>query len=285
MFVCVALMGCTIRNLPAYERNLPAELDNLISVGDSRSHVHAMLGGPMISAQDYGIEIYKKSGRDWHVDWIFPYLVVPAPGAKVITYVMIVFDSANMVSEVKSDILTNDEGFFPEFSLEANGLKLINSFGVRPNTLLGPKLDLRDQIIANSAERGACFVYFTMLDCPMEHIEIDGKELINFSPFGKYCKDGPGPQINSFIETRVGLGRHEVNVRLSTLTNDKLSHHLACVGGKSFFVRLEGTVTCGKWKWKCVLEGDLVVTDEPPQVSGNNAQFRRILWHEGRWLD
>lgn len=287
------LLGCGVlyehkSDVPDY----PDEVKSTLSIGDTSHKVHSVLGDPLIATPDHRLEVYRKSGSDFAVLWIFfPWVPLPAWDDKVVVVVMILYDDQEIVSDISVGTWKEERHRFGFNSVDADGFSFINTSHKKPATLLGPPISSED-LEAYRADNESCSIIFVMGNCPMEKISLNGHVIADFPYVGMNC----GVEHSTYQPTglrrtlkgnllwkRIKPGTNQIRIQQRILSGN-FDKSFECEPGETVYARLIGK----KWHrepWTFHhLEGSIHITKNTPDnlIEFDGARF--ILWHSGEWF-
>lgn len=286
-----SMPGCgTLYEHEADARDYASQAVPTVVVGDTRDKVRSVLGKPLVDARTIGLEVYRESGRDFVVGWIFvPWAVIPAPGDKAVAVVLVLYDEKQVVTEVASGLWEETNYRFARDSVDAGGFSFVNVSSEEPATLLSPPVASKDEATM-PANDGRCSVFFVMNRCPMETIRLDGRKIADFHLAGQYCRvDGERYQPANhvlygtvlWIQTRPG--KHTINVSQRARFGD-FEKAFECEAGDAVYAELQGRRLVPDAWYVRRLEGSIHITNLPPEKLISQDGKRFILWHEGSWF-
>ena len=289
------LPGCGM--LYEHKSDVPGlqnEVASTLAIGDSRQKVHSLLGEPLVDVPDLGLEVYRKSGRDYAVLWIIaPWVPLPAWGDKTIVVVMVVYDAQGMVEDISVGSWEETRYRYAYASVDAGGFSFLNTSRKGPATLLAPPVS-SGELFATAAGDKTCSLIFVMGRCPMETIVLDGVKIADFPNSGQYCSvDDSGyshaPNQSSHVLygtllwMQVKPGMHQISVG-QRLRSDDFQVSFECRPGETVYAELRGRqYKPDSWHGRR-LEAAINITrgtpDNPDELDGS----RFILWHAGSWF-
>jgi hypothetical protein len=270
--------------------DLPDKVVSTLATGDTREKVRSMLGEPLVDAPALGLEVYRKSGRDFGVAWIIaPWVPVPAWGDKAVVVIMVLYDEHQAVTEIASTVWEETHYRFGGDSADAGGFSFVNVSSEEPATLLSPQIVSQDVAMMLTND-GRCSVFFVMDRCPMETIHLDGREIADFHWAGQYCEvdDARYQPVNHvlygtvlWIQTQPGW--HSIKVSQRALFGD-FEEAFECEAGDAVYAELQGSRLVPDSWYGRRLEGSIHITKSAPETLMSQDVTRFILWHEGSWF-
>ena len=277
------LLGCGVlyehkSDVPDY----PDEVKSTLSIGDTSQKVHSVLGEPLIVTPDHRLEVYRKSGSDFAVLWVFvPWVPLPAWGDSVVVVVLILYDDQETVSDIRTGFNAAD----------ADGFSFIRTPHKKPATLLGPPIS-SEELEAFRTDNETCQIIFVMGNCPMEKISLNGHVIADFPYVGMNC----GVEHSTYQPTglrrtlkgnllwkRIKPGTNQIRIQQRILSGN-FDKSFECEPGETVYARLIGK----KWHrepWTFHhLEGSIRITKGTPDNLNEFDGARFILWHSGEWF-
>ena len=277
-----------------YERetDLPEYLSktNSISIGETRQKVRSVLGEPLLDLKTLKLEVYRKSGRDIAVLWVFlPWVPVPTWGDKDVAVVLVLYDEQGKIREVSSQLWEGERFGFEAASVDAGGFSFVNISHKPPATLLSPPITSQDLVNIENNHK-LCSLIFVMDRCPMQTIFLDGYEIADFPNVGAYCDVYGGfhdrfNQIlfDALLWIQIEPGGHGINIRQRKTSVGDFEKSFECRPGEIVFTKLRGTQFVPDAWYVRRLEGSIHTTNDITDILSGLEGARFILWHEGSW--
>jgi hypothetical protein len=268
------LSGCASGILHETEsRHLEAKL----SIGDTRQQVRSVLGEPLLDARSLGLEVYRKPGRD--IDYFMPFVPIPfpAPGMKVIGYMLVDYDEHDVVSEFAADYwIQYDHGQHGDLWITAGGYHFINVWNQEPVTLLGAAIPW-DKLSEQPPPAGTCTLFLVMGECVMEKVILDHQKIADLSPAGEFCSHYANNNFyGTFLRKNIASGSHSLNINQVEIRR-KFDTVFECESGDTVYAQLASADA---------------YEEHPDSISISNIPSKRImkmghlspiLWHRGVW--
>lgn len=284
------LSGCVLPTQPTDVRNLPDEVREKLSIGDTRQKVRSVLGDPLIDAQSLGVEVYSQSGRDYLR--IVP-LSIPLPlpsDNKVSSFTLVTYDKNEIVKDIATDVWISlrGHGLGNNFWINAGEFSFVN-IGLRePSTLLGPSKywqELEGMVVPE----GSCSLVLLMGKCPMEQVSLDADQIVDLKEVHSSCGyvenwlECSNNLCGTFIQKIISSGVHHLEIlQESPIPDAKFETVFECVSGETIYAELEGVDFIPN-VWHGHFEGAISIRKSNPNNVIEMGNLRPIIWHQDKW--
>ena len=264
-------------------QDLPDDVKGKVSVGDTREKVRSTLGAPLIDARDLGLEVYRKSGRDFVLGWIVaPWVPIPLIGEKVIVVVLVIYDKHGLVKDISTGMV--EHPYYATFWLEASDFVFANTASMLPpDMLLGPAVTWEDVQVQPTLD-GRCDLVLVMRHyCPMEKVSLDNEVIANLSPGAVYCgfsKEDKGTSFAAIIRKDIPSGLHQLGIHQTTWTGD-FNTSFECESGETVYAEFQAYLVLDWWSQH--FEGAISISKNAPSSAVEKGELRQILWYGGMW--
>lgn len=279
--VCLSIMvGCGVYHVvPTEVRNLPCEIRQSLSPGDTRTKVHSVLGSPFIYVPRHPVEVFRHTGRDIEIHLPGVPIPTPLPGEKVVVFVLVAYDSNQRVVELAADTWSAHGDFW----ITAGNYHFVSNFLGEPQTLLGPAISMHELTKA-PVVMGSCRLVLIMRQCVMERILLDGREVADLSPAGTFCAERWNNNLyGTYLLVNIRAGRHQLDVAQKK-RHSEFSTAFDCASGATLYAELHAESVEDIW-WGAKLKGEILISKEPFKKLMNIGELSPILWHGGEWYD
>ena len=258
-----------MRETPVW--GFPEEVKARLSKGDSRQKVRSILGDPLVDARDYGVEVYRKAGRDIDFIWALVPIPIPEPGEKAVVFVLVVYDEDDVVKEIATSVWSEARSW----KLTADGYIFTASFISEPRTLWGPSISWK-YLAEMEAVDGRCGLVLVNGMCAMGQVSLDDHEIIDLSPADVVCR---GYFNGTFIRKEISPGKHHLSIRQK---HDEFETEFECESGENVYAELVAT-SIPDWWWGLRLEGAILINKSRYKNLIDMDTLHPILWHRGVW--
>jgi len=286
----IALSGCASGEGVWHRtetRHLPDELRTKLSVGDTRKKVHQVLGEPLLDARKLEVELYRKSGRDIDYMWVWVFyagVALPAPGQKVIVFVMVSYDERDLVKEITTDFWI--PGHSHDYWATAGGYAFVNSYYNEPETILAPPFTWRE-LTDKPVDGNRCTLVLLMGECPMEQISLDATNIIDLSPAGGWCGWDRWEQrehslYGAFLKKEIAPGSHNLSIRQKTKKGN-FGVNFSCEAGETVIAELQASHTADSTFPNLRLQGEISISKNPIKNPLDIDALHPIIWHQDTW--
>jgi hypothetical protein len=279
------LSGCgTLYTNKTEVRNLPSEVEDKLSLGDTRKKVHSLLGEPLIEAQSLGLEVYRESARD--IGFIIPF--TPVPGVRVSAVILLIYDDNEVVKDFATGLWDSKyQAASDELWITAGGFSFVNvSSTIPPDILLAPPIPW-ENLTAMTTTEDKCMLVLLMGECPMDVVSLDGKEITDLWPAGFYCEGWEQRQHNlygTFIRRYITPGHHQLTINQKSLQGE-FETNFECKRGETVYAELRANTTQDAWGERTGVEGSIIMSKTPSESALQMRELRAILWHQGVWIE
>jgi hypothetical protein len=268
-------------------RKLPDDIGIKLSIGDVREKVRSTLGSPLIDARNLGLEVYRKSGRDFDVGWVIaPWVPIPVIGDKVIVVVLVVYDTDDVVKDISTGIVERGTSYpyYSIFWLAASDYVFANSASMSPpDMLLAPAVSWEDIQGLPHRSNGRCELFLVMGDCPMERILLDDNVIADLSPAAVYCGNASTSTHSAFaafIRKAIPAGKHRLKIHQKSWRGD-FDTSFECESGETVYAEFQAHLV-SDW-WSQHFEGAITTSKGIPRNTLETYELRQILWYGGAW--
>jgi len=289
----IVLSGCgtipthrtDIRTHRTDVRNLPDEVKEKLSIGDTQQKVRSILDAPLVDARSLGVEVYRQTGRDIDIDFSGVPLPKSVPGQKVIAVVLVAYDEHDVVEEIASNLWI--PGYSVDFWITAGGYSFANIYDTEPETLLAPAITY-EEFVGLATTEGECALVLLKGECPMEEISLDKSPIADLSPGGGYCNfDSEWVRrehnyYGAFIRRNITPGSHRLNIRQKT-KHGNFETVFECEPGETVYAELEASNTVPDFWHGVRLEGAISISKKPTKNVLDMGMLLPIIWHRGKW--
>ena len=275
----LAVNGCgAVKVYPTEVRGLAYEVlqEKTISPGDTREKVRSVLGTPLIEASGHPVEVYRKTGRDLEI--VLPGVPIPTPwpGEKVFAFVLVVFDSNQIVTDLAAGTWSQRNNF----RIAAGGYHFVNKFVGEPETLLGPIVPA-DKLVTAPSPAGKCTLVLVMGEWAMGRVLLNGEQVADFSPTGTAFADYSANSLcGTFLPINITAGRHRLDVEQKK-QHSEFNAFFDCVSGETVYAELSAKAVKDIW-WGTRLEGEILINKRLYKRLMHIGDLSPILWNRGK---
>jgi len=257
-------------------RELPDEVATTLTAGDSREKVRSILGEPLVDARALGLEVYRKSGRDFDVAWWFvPWAVFPVWGGEVVVFALALYDEDGRLKEMAADTRTPRK----DFRINAGGFRFVNTFGEEPGTLLAPAIPW-DKLAKVATIAQKCTLFVIVGECVTKYVSIDDGRKFKLAPNDTYCAMERNNNLyGTFFSIDLDPGMHIIRFHPEKRHSD-FEAEFECETGEKVFAGLEAEIFHDAG-WASRLEGSILIGTSPPKNLVKMGDLRPILQHMG----
>lgn len=246
------------------------EVNANLSRGDTRQKVRSILGDPLLDAQDYRLEVYRKAGRDIDYMWALVPIPIPLPGDKAELIVLVVYDEDDVVKEIETRVWSASR----LMTVAAGGFHFTTSSS-DTQTLLGPSISWKDLAEMKAVDEKCALVLVNGM-CAMGQVSLDDHEIVDLSLADVGCR---GYFNGTFIRKNILSGKHHLSVRQK---HDEFESEFECESGENVYAELEATFIPDWWHGPR-LEGTISINKSPYKNLFDMDTLYPILWHRGFW--
>ena len=275
----LAVNGCgPVKVYPTEVRGLAYEVlqEKTISPGDTREKVRSVLGTPFIQASGHPVEVYQQTGRDFQI--VLPGVPIPVPGwgKKVFAFVLVAFDSNQIVTDLAAGTWSERMNF----RIGAGGYRFTNTFVGEPGTLLGPVVPA-NKLVIDPSPAGKCTLVLVMGEWAMGRVSLNGEQVADFSPTGTAFADYSASSLcGTFLPMNLAAGRHRLNIE-QRKQHSEFNVSFDCVSGETVYAELSAKAVKDLW-WGTRLEGEILINKRLYKRLMDIGHLSPILWHRGK---